>query len=383
MGRVAAVDTVSQTQNRGGHRRAAVIGGGNAAQALAADLAHAGLAVAMLEHPARHSRLRGVARHGAIDIVRGGTRRRAPIELVTQDAHAAVATADLVVVAVPAFAHRTMAELVVPHLNEDATLLVFTASLGGLEFVEAARRSGRPLRGPVVEVENLPYTCRTAGENEVVIHLDVPSLSAAVYPAARTQEVGGRLASLFPALRFGRDLLEPLLTNMNGVVHPPVVLMSVPVMEAARGQPWWIWEVAVTPSVARMIECLDDERRAVGRAFGYELEPVAELMWRSGYGPRGTIYEAINGCAALRNVKGPPDLRHRWFTEDIPYTLALWADLSDSARVAAPIMAALCSLASGLLGKDVRSTGRRLADLGLGGLDPEALTTRLRSGEAR
>ena len=79
----------------------------------------------------------------------------------------------------------------------------------------------------------------------------------------------------------------------------------------------------MTPTVAKVIERLDRERLALGEAFGLELPPIAEIMWRSGYGPRGTIYEAINGCAAIRNVRGPTSLEHRWITEDIPYTLRL------------------------------------------------------------
>ncbi|MBM3518308.1 MAG: hypothetical protein FJX56_10685 [Alphaproteobacteria bacterium] len=334
----------------------------------------------MLEYPGRKSRLEHVARRGALDIIRNGERKTAQIAMVSQDAAPALAGAGLIVVAAPAFAHRAFADLVAPHLRGDETILVFTAALGGLEFNAAARRLGRTHRGPIVEAENLPYTCRIAGPSEVIIHLDVPKFRAATYPARLTAEAEAQLQPLIPGITFGRDLLDPLLGNMNGVVHPPVVLLNVPVMERARGEPWWIWEVGVTKSIARVIDDLDAERLAVGRAVGLTIEPVADMMWRSGYGPRGTIYETINGCAALRNVRGPLDLSHRWYTEDIPYTLALWADLGRHCGVKTPLMESLCGLASSLLARDVWNTGRSLADVGLAGLDASSIVAALYHG---
>jgi opine dehydrogenase len=360
--------------------RAVVLGGGNAAWALAADLALRGLEIRMLEYPGRRSRLKEIGKRGAIDIVRQGLRKTASIALVTQDAAAALRDADLVIVAAPAFAHRAFAELVAPHLRGDEIILAFTAAFGGLEFAAATARKGKPHRGPIVEAENLPYTCRINGESEVLIHLDVKDFGAAAFPARATREVEPLLAPLFPGMRFGRDILEPLLGNMNGVIHPPVILMNVPTMERARGEPWWIWEVGVTPAVARAIECLDDERRALGAKLGLELETAADLLWRSGYGPRGTIYETINGCANLRSVRGPVNLAHRWFVEDIPYALALWVDLARHCGVATPTMDAFCGLASVLLGRDVKTTGRRLSDVGLGGRDMDGIVVALRDG---
>ena len=360
--------------------KAAVLGGGNAAWALAADLSLRGAEVRMLEFPGRRTRLAEIGRRGAIDIVRQGERKTAAISLVTQNPATALRDVDLIVVAVPAFAHRDFAELVVPHLRGDETILVFTASFGGLEFAAAAHRAGRTHRGAIVEAENLPYTCRTAGGSDVVIHVDVPTLTAAVYPARATADVAPMLTALIPGIRFGRDLLEPLLGNMNGVIHPPAILLNVPTMERARNEPWWIWEVGVTPAVARVIESLDQERLALGAKLGIGLDPVADLLWRSGYGPRGTIFETINGCAGLRSVRGPANMSHRWFVEDIPFALALWADLARCCGVPTPTMDSLCGLASALLDRDVRASGRTLASVGLQGRDAGGIMTALQDG---
>jgi hypothetical protein len=43
-------------------------------------------------------------------------------------------------------------------------------------------------------------------------------------------------------------------------------------------------------------------------------------------------------------------------------------------------MDAFCGLASVLLGRDVKTTGRRLADVGLGGRDMDGIMAALRDG---
>jgi opine dehydrogenase len=265
-------------------------------------------------------------------------------------------------------------------LGPEQILVVFTAAFGGLEWAAAARRQGLTWRTPIVEAENLPYGARTIGPGEVRILVDVPEVLAGVFPARETGAVSERALELFPMLRFKKDLLEPLLSNVNGVVHPPVTLLNVTEVDRARGEPWWVWERGVTESVARVIERLDRERIALGRHYGLKLAPAAEVLWRTGYGPKGTIYETLNGCAALRKIKGPDTLEHRWFTEDIPCVLRLWADLARVAGVAAPTMSALIELAVAITGKDSWRNGRTLASLGLGEREAARLPEFLESG---
>ena len=359
----------------------AVAGGGHAAHALAGELGRQGHRVRMLEYPGRVSRLDEVRRSRAIHVLGCGRDQMAPIALVTTDASEALNGADMLVIAVPAFAHAAFAELTAPHLRAGQLVVVFTASFGGLEWVPAGSDRGE-IPFTIVEADNLPFTARVTGPAEVTIHLDVPELKCSAFPASRNQSVETTLRGVFPQMRFCRDLLEPALCNMNGVVHPPALLLNIPRIDRSRGQPWWIWEVGLTPTVAAVIERSDSERLAIGRALGLELPPIAEIMWRSGYGPRGTIYEAINGCAAIRNVRGPTSLEHRWITEDIPYALRLWVDLARVCGVPCPTMTALTELACAATGRDFWEEGRTLASLRQDLSTVDALPGYLETGHA-
>jgi opine dehydrogenase len=115
----------------------------------------------------------------------------------------------------------------------------------------------------------------------------------------------------------------------------------------------------VTPAVVNVVEGVDRERLAVGRALGLELTPVAEGFHAAGFGPKGDFWSTINGSKMLTALRAPGQVETRWLTEDIPYGLATWAALGDQLGVETPVMDALVTLASATLGRDFRAETRR------------------------
>ena len=78
----------------------------------------------------------------------------------------------------------------------------------------------------------------------------------------------------------------------------------------------------------------------------------------------------------------PGSVGTRWLTEDVPYGLVTWADLGRRTGVATPVIDAVITLASAVLGVDYRAGGRTAEDLGLTGFAPDALTAFLELGSA-
>lgn len=361
----------------------AVLGGGNAAHAIAGDAARAGHDVRLLEHAGRRSRLDHVRANGAIRVRRGEKVESCPIACVTTDLGLALEGADLLFCAVPAFAHRAAAELTVDHLTEKSTVVVFTGGFGGLEWVTAAWRRGIEPRFTVVETHSLPYAARVRTPGEVTILLDLKHVVGGVYPARRTEEVSGVLRDLYPQISYGQNLLEPQLCNVNGIMHPPVMLLNIPQIESARGLPWWVWRDGVTPGVAKLIERMDQERLAIARAYGLRLAPLAELEWQSGYGPRGTIYETLVGSSPLNEIAGPTSLNERFITEDIPYFLRLNMDFARIAGVDCRLMRSFLEVGSTIIGRDLAADGRTLEALGVPVASVDDLLAGLSEGFSR
>ena len=359
----------------------AVAGCGNAGHALAADLALAGHDVRLLDHPAAPSAVDGPGDGRQIVIERHGRASVAMLAAKTTVPAQALDGAETLLVAIPAFAHRTFAELVAPHLPSGGLVVLFTGGLGGMEWVRAASRAGRNGDFTLVETSSLPYAARLSGSGRVRVLADVPRIVAAAYPTSHQERAVERLAPLFPCLRFGRDLLEPTLCNVNGIIHPPAVALNVSRIEDARAQPWHIWQTGITCGVARVIEKIDTERLRTAERLGLSLPTVADLQWEMGYGPRGSIRRTLTESEILAGIEGPRALDHRFFTEDVPYFLGVLIDLARLTGVPCPAMSAVADLAGYVTGIDFRSRARTLRGLGLVAETPEALIAEI-SGDA-
>ena len=94
-----------------------VLGGGNTAFALAADLALAGHLVRLAELPAMHETVEPIQGSRTIALNGVGHTGEARLADVTTDIAAAVDGADLILLAVPAYAHRPFAEACARHLE--------------------------------------------------------------------------------------------------------------------------------------------------------------------------------------------------------------------------------------------------------------------------
>ena len=127
---------------------------------------------------------------------------------------------------------------------------------------------------------------------------------------------------------------------------------------------------------------VDDERRAIGTALGYELIPVNEAFHQAGFGPRGDLWSAINGSYMLTRLKAPGSLDSRWLTEDVPYGLRAWVSVAREYGVATPMMESLVNLATPVMGFDGWIAGRGVKALGIAGLAKGELAAFLARGNS-
>jgi opine dehydrogenase len=361
-----------------GGERVTVLGGGNTAFSLAANLALAGHEVLLWEHPDFAHTIDPIRQTLTIHLE--GAARTGPAKLagVTTDPAAALAWSETLVCSVPAYAHRPFIAQLASHLRPGHVLALLPGNLGTLAFARALREAGAA--GVILaEADTAPYVCRKLAPDRAVIWGTVTALGIGVLPASQTGEALPPLARLFPGATAYDHVLQAGLAALNPVVHPPGVLLNTGRIERSRGE-FWFYEEGVTESVVRAIAALDAERLALGRALGIELTPVAEAFHRAGFGPAGDLWAVINGSRMLTALRAPGAVATRWLTEDVPYGLATWAALADAAGVETPVMDALVTLSSAVLGIDCRTQARTLAELGLAGLDPAAMRALVEHG---
>jgi opine dehydrogenase len=348
--------------------RVTVLGAGNTGFSLAASLTLAGHEVLLWEHPDYASALTPIKDSLTIQLDEAGRTQPARLGAVTTDARQALAWSDVLLCSVPSYAHAAFAAQLAPHLRPGHLLALLPGNLGSLAVATELGRAG--VRGvTVAESDTAPYVCRKSGPDGAVIWGMVPALGLGVYPADRTATTLSILSEFFPGATSYPNVLAAGLSALNPVVHPAGVLLNAGRIERSRGE-FWFYEEGVTPAVVAAIEAVDRERLTIGAAYGLDLLPVAAGFHRAGFGPAGDLWSVINGSRMLTALRAPGAIDTRWLTEDVPYGLATWAALAAVADVPTPVLDAIVTLASAVLGANCRTATRSLADLGIDGMTP-------------
>ena len=161
--------------------KVAILGAGNGAHAIAG---HLGLkAVPVRLYNKFEEEIVAIQKQGGVT-VEGVVEGFGPVELVTSDPALVVGWADLIMVVVPAFAHRVMAETCAPHLHDGQIVVLNPGRTGGaLEFANVLRDKGVRAQVRVAEAQSLVYACRLSGPAQVQIKGIKHQVPLAAFPA--------------------------------------------------------------------------------------------------------------------------------------------------------------------------------------------------------
>ena len=263
-----------------------ILGGGNTAFSLAANLALRGSAVTMCELPSFAHMVEPIHASRAIELDGVAQRGVAQLAAVTTDFAQGLAAAELVILAIPAYGHRAFAEACAPHVRPGQTIVLTPGTLGSLELAEVLRRHDR-LDGIVLaETDTAPYVCRRVAPTAAHIWGIVSGLGLGVWPASSAPDVRCRLEPVFPGVRLYPHVLACGLSSMNPVVHPAGVLLNAGRIERSRGE-FYFYDEGVTPSVCRVVEAVDRERLAIGLRPGLRAVRRGHGFPRSRLRPQG------------------------------------------------------------------------------------------------
>ena len=183
--------------------KVAVLGGGHAGFAHAADLSLKGFEVRLFEVPEMEPTIVNIRKRGGIetkpDPSTGLTGGFAKVQLITTDPAAALAGADVVFLVVPAFAQANFAELIAPHIKVEQIVVLSPANFGGaVTFAAALREHGCVALPILCEAPSMIYACRKDGTDTIRIFGYKHGLQVAVFPARETAAVMPVLKKVFP-----------------------------------------------------------------------------------------------------------------------------------------------------------------------------------------
>lgn len=363
-----------------------ILGNGAGAHILGAQLTSKGFKVNIADTPQFAAGMKALQDQGGVEIVGDAFYGFFKFNMITTNIAQAVKGADTVVVMARAQGHQPLIEGTLPYLENGQVIIVYTPFFTTLRFFDKIRKRG--LRDLVLgEVQILPYSGNRIRPTTTFLRNTKSELLAAAMPTTDTDRLLERLKEFPHPPNYVRasHVLETTLSDIMPPLVVPLPLMNVILME---------WKVCVeyvnglTRPVGKVIDSMDNERIAVGKALGLHLESVANSMskWYSRYGAKGSTSFEVFDSLWTHKWEFPPstmqeDIENGEIAESLPYFLVPLSHLGRVLGVPTPTTDAIIQLAQVVAGIDYRRQGLSLEQIDIAGLTKEQIIHYVNTGQ--
>jgi len=367
----------------GSNLRVVICGGGNAAHVLVPTLKRVGgtWVGVLAPYGEEAARLAAGCADGGIAAAYDSGECIARPDMVSASPESIVPLADIIILAVPAFAHNSLVELVAPFLKEGAWLGAMP-SRSGLEFY-AGKPELRARQVTLFGFQTLPWACRIVEYGRRVAVLGTKAVvTLGSCPAGHAPGIAATMEELLGVTtRPVKSMLSMSLGNVGQIIHPGIMYGLF--KEAASTD-------YDESSVPLFYQSVTDEMAAALDAMSNEVLEIAEKLQRVS-GERLDLGEVISlrqwlldsysqqikdqtdtrSCLvsneAYRGLKAPmvrsgskyrPDFNSRYITEDVPYGLVVTRGMADLCGVPVPTIDDVLLTTSRWLGVEYYSAGK-------------------------
>jgi opine dehydrogenase len=338
-----------------------IIGAGSGGRAFAAYLSSKGHPVNLYNRSL--TRIIDIKKKGGIK-ASGEIKGFFPIDIVTQDLKLAIKDADIILIIVPASAHKDIAQKIIKYLSPDQIILLNPGrTFGAVEFRRTIEKEGIAFPIFIAETQTLLFTSRQLKKNGVKILKIKESVDFAAFPDMNTFYIYDTLKDVFPQLNPVEDYLEMTLNNIGMLLHPTISLLNAGAMDS--GLDFKFYAEGATNRICEVLENVQIELNKIFKILG--LNQFSLCSWvNNSYGVnKKCIHESIQAVLAYKNIIAPKKLITRYFTEDVPTGLVPISSLAKFLGVQTPIIDAIINLTSILCGLDFRNQGRTISGLEL------------------
>ena len=170
-------------------KRFGVIGAGNGGQSMAGDLVLRNVNFSGI-YDCNPQPILSIKNQGGIKMSGPVISGFAPIALATTDIEEIVGSSDVLLVAVPATAHETLAEQIAPHLKAEQIVTLFPGYVGGsIMFSKVLEKYPNTKRVLLAEAISMPYATRLIEPAHAGVKARKKVLPVAAFPGIITPEV--------------------------------------------------------------------------------------------------------------------------------------------------------------------------------------------------
>ncbi len=355
-----------------------IIGAGNGGQSIAGDLVLRNIEVAGI-YDCNPTPIQYIKQQGGIKMTGPVVSGFASISLATTNIEKLMERSDILLVAVPATAHETLAKEMVPYLRSNHLIVLFPGYVGGaIVFRKVFEKFHINEQVLLAETISMPYATRLVEPAAVGIKARKRALPIAAFPSMNTAKVVEKLNNAFPEIVPWEDVLSVGLNNPNPILHVAKYLFNLGRVESPEAfeADFHAWG---SPTIDKIEHKLDLERLMVIRSIGLKglsIEEFHELCY-------GDLHYKPIPVSKEYKTSLPPSASQapeRFITEDVPMGLVPISDLGKKFGASTPTTDLLIDIASFIKETDYRKIGRTSEYLGLANINANEIKTFLIHG---
>ncbi|MBD3353155.1 MAG: NADP transhydrogenase subunit alpha [Candidatus Lokiarchaeota archaeon] len=338
-----------------------IIGSGNGGRAFAAYLSKKGYKVNLAFRDKR--KIKSIYNYKMVQS-EGEISGTFKLNLITNNYKKLVEQADIILLVVPAFAHKEIAARIAPYLHDGQIILLNPGRTWGAIEVYNIIKLKRPfLDIHVGETQTLLLTSRAVKDYGVQVLRIKDSTDFCFYSNYPNYDVYHTINEIFPELNPVYDIRITSLNNIGAMIHPATVVLNSGSIH--RKQDFLFYREGVIPHISRIIEEIDKKRCMILDALG--VKALSFLRWvEEVYNVRAQdFYEAFQKIPPYATIKAPKMLKKRYLTEDVPTGLVpLWS-IAQYLNLPTPTIESIINLTDLLLNTEYKRTGRTVRRIGV------------------
>lgn len=340
----------------------AIVGAGNAARSLACVLSSRGFYPHFLVRSPE--KVKNLAERKSIKCIGKVEGDFSIVEATTEPA-AMLDKCATIFVATTTGGYGEVAWRLAPHLREHHEVILFSSKFGGVcEFKTAlGHRKEYPA---IVETDSL-FASRIQDDDSVWIRGVKNWTLYSSWNKSQTGRNASIMKRFFPGLQEAENVVQRGLTDFGAFAHP--ITMIANMNNVARNTGFLFYYEGFTERTLVLLEQLEEEFRAIARAYETDIIPMKELLNRYyGCDTTGNLLQAMRTVPNYSVSKAPDTLDHRFIEEDVSSSLVPMQQLAAIAKVKTPIVDSIINMSTALLGRDFVNEGRTIAKLGWAGM---------------
>jgi opine dehydrogenase len=351
-----------------------VLGSGHGGVAMSADLALSGYDVSLAaveEHSANIKLLRHIEGVRIEGITSSGKKPQiAKPKIITEDVPSDLSDADIIMVIVPAFGQAVYMDLIIAYAKKGAVVVFPCGGFAALEFYRKLKRLNIEDKFIAGETSSFIYTTKITGPGCVLIKGIKDNVYFSAEPSDRSDEALAKLNKIYPQFKKVRSVWQTSFSNPSAILHTIPTLMNMSRIEQMG--PYRYSHYDITPGIGKIMERVDEERLKIASELYPNPPSFLETMCKIYNLKSNSIYEAIKSIGAYNIQFSPDSMKHRYVTEDIPYSLVPIATIGKALKIATPNMDSIINIACMANDENYWITGRTAEKIGFAGIENEA-----------